>query len=404
MTVTAVINGVSYTLAYNAVSGYYESAITAPSDSGAYTAAITVSSRGAEYSASAAMTVIDAPTIYDADIYLLNASFAICGLIDRYTSFALKRSYYTTGTFSLTLHPSYFSDVAAAAYLYHLGADVCCIIDAINIRREGAQTLTVRGRMLEGLFARRVLTAAVNKSGNIETSARSLITANALTGSRAFGGLTLDAAQGYTETADVTVGVDTLDSALYKLLQAQEMSYYIRYSMSSARLSCGIYRGADRSYIIFSTSFGNLRSAEYETDKTDYANVFYLQNGETVTEIDLSNGTERREAFVSATDITGLEGSALTAALTARAKEAAAERKAIETLTGTAEIGEPAYRIDYSLGDKVTMRDDDLGITIAKRITEIDEVWEASEPKIYPTFGDVPDMSIKRLIKQKGII
>ena len=46
------------------------------------------------------------------------------------------------------------------------------------------------------------------------------------------------------------------------------------------------------------------------------------------------------------------------------------------------------YKTDYDLGDKVTILDKKLGVTLNTMITQIEETYESGKVTITPTFGN----------------
>ena len=86
-----------------------------------------------------------------------------------------------------------------------------------------------------------------------------------------------------------------------------------------------------------------------------------------------------------------------------RGAETLAECKDIKTFESKINTrGNNVYKVDYDLGDIVTISDKKWGLTIDTRITEIEEVYESGTVAINPTFGNnIPTIldKIKRMVK-----
>ena len=50
--------------------------------------------------------------------------------------------------------------------------------------------------------------------------------------------------------------------------------------------------------------------------------------------------------------------------------------------------GNNVYKTNYDLGDKVTILDKKLGVTLNTMITQIEETYESGKVTITPTFGN----------------
>lgn len=165
--------------------------------------------------------------------------------------------------------------------------------------------------------------------------------------------------------------------------------------------------------VIFSPKLDSLRSIEYVSSDLNYRNVVYVAGaGEGVDRrvivLGDAEGYDRHELFVDARDIQETENidgedvpipeDVIIARLTARGMQKLAESSQEEYLSAQNLTDSPfIYEKDYDLGDIVTAKNDDWGIGMDARITEVKEIYEAGKPfqvevtfgKDKPTFMDV---------------
>ena len=88
-----------------------------------------------------------------------------------------------------------------------------------------------------------------------------------------------------------------------------------------------------------------------------------------------------------------------------RGNEKLSECTKIETFEGTINTNaNNVYKVDYDLGDIVTIYDKDLGIKLDTQITEIEETYDKGKVEIVPTFGNnIPSLltKIKKLERSR---
>ena len=231
---------------------------------------------------------------------------------------------------------------------------------------------------------------------------------------------------------------DPVGQACYEIEKTQEMSHRLRYDFQTNNLYFEVWQGKDRresqtenSWAIFSNEFRNVKTVDYCRNATDYANVAYVAGegeGEdrkiVVVDIRQSIEEERREIYVDARDLqnavenkvpfdeetgtlsldpvyqyTDEEYAEL---LTQRGLEKLARYSLIENMSGSLlSTGNLVYLKDFDLGDYCTFKNEDIGMEIDARITEIIEIYEGTNMTLSVTFGQDAVTSIRKLIKQE---
>jgi hypothetical protein len=175
--------------------------------------------------------------------------------------------------------------------------------------------------------------------------------------------------------------------------------------LKAPKLQYVVYQGADRSKdnadgneaIIFSQEFDNLTASEYAYDSTPEKNAALIGGeGEGVNRfyslIETSaTGLQRREMFIDAssiaktyTDENDVEQSysdeEYKEMLDAKGKQDLSPLVAVESFSGTIDAtnGNYVYGRDFTLGDIVTVQDNNIGVYANVRIREAVEVQDES--------------------------
>ncbi len=193
-----------------------------------------------------------------------------------------------------------------------------------------------------------------------------------------------------------------------------------------------IYRGVDRAVnnrsiapCIFSRDFENILEQSYFESINNYRNTTLIAGvGEgkdrKLTSIGNGLGLDRFELYVDARDLQDTrqiekndsEGNTVTEdvpipieeyynILLQRGKEKLEECKEVQTFDSKINIlGNNKYKIDFDLGDVVTLIDKKWGLRLDTRITEVEEVYEQQGLSINVVFGNTIPTIVDK-IKQR---
>lgn len=358
------------------------------------------------------------------DPILLNQNFENSGLIEKYTSLQWIRRYYDVGNFELHVSPEYFDQVMASRYIYHSENDETAIIEDVSFQQNQAGTsdLVLKGRFLEALLYDRVINRTETLSGNLETALRNLIVKYAMTGERKIPLLQLSQAKGFGETINLQTTGAVLMEKLYATLQSYEMSFKLHYDYLKNIIYFSIWKGVDRTqsqdentWAIFSNSFENVLDTVYNKNDADYKNFAYVagsgeDNNRVVEEVNLIKpGEIRRELYVDARDLQPQDenGNAIPIAtyraiLHRRGLEKLNEFRKIEAIDGKVDIqSNLKYREDFDLGDLCNYENPEIGLSVQKRLTEIQEIYENGLTTVNTVFGEDYVTSIKKVIQKE---
>lgn len=353
-------------------------------------------------------------------IHVLNQSFVLEGIIDTYQSVIWRPAYYDVGDFEL-----YMGVTKEAVNLLrqnrYLVRDTditvedgvttytkVMIIKNIDIitDAENGDHISVTGCELKGILGQRIVWHQTNLTGTAENAIRRLVTENAVNptdSARVIPTLVLGASAGLLDDIDKQITGEALDEAIRGICEVYGYGWDV--FISDNHLVFVVYKGLDLSfgqsvypYVVFSESFDNLYSSEYQLESEGYANTTLVAGeGEgtarkTAIVGGEHEGLDRFETYTDARDLSQNTGSsnAISDAeylklLQERGKETLAGMTITEGFGGEV-LADVAYKYgtDFYLGDKVTVISK-YGITrdviVLSAIESIDESGETLIPQ-----------------------
>lgn len=374
------------------------------------------------------------------NLYILDKDYNLLGEVEVFRSFIWRRRYYEHGTFELHCNAKYFDLLNEGLYLHRNDREEIAVIRAGYYKTSDSDVEAYcTGTLGESLLDNRVINKPFKKYDTPEVISRELVNTYVCepdTAARSIENISLGGLVGFGEKVQKQVTGKPVGEACYEIEKTQEMSHRLRYDFQTNALRFEVWRGKDRresqkenSWAIFSNEFRNVQSVDYTCNSQDYANVAYVAGeGEgderMVVEVDIRTDPEeeRREIYVDARDLQNqkknenpLEGTTLNLdpeytytdeeyaeLLRQRGLEKLAEHSLIENMSGNLLSTENlVYLKDFDLGDYCTFKNEDIGIAMDARITEIIETYEESVMNLSVTFGQDTVTSIRRLIKQE---
>mgnify|MGYP003307861630 CR=1 FL=1 len=356
------------------------------------------------------------------NLYVLNQSFDIVGIVDDFESLIWRPSYSEVGDFELYLGASkkLMTLLTLNRYLVR-STDVSIengvttyekvmIIKNIELTTdvENGDHLTITGRELKYLLHQRIVWTQTNLTGRAEAGIRALVTQNAISPSdnkRVIPNLVLGAGAGLLDTIEKQVTGAYLDEAIVEICIAYNYGWDI--FITNGQLVFVVYTGVDRSfdqtdrpYVVFSDSFENLYSTDYQLQTEQYANCTLIGGeGEGVERIynavgTTNTGLSRFETFTDARNISQNKDSEdeipLSTYLTLlleKGKENLASLQYTEGFSGEV-LSDVAFKygVDFYLGDIVTVINS-YGISKNVRILSAIESEDETGVKLIPQFN-----------------
>lgn len=366
------------------------------------------------------------------------------GVMENQTSLLWTRKFVEPGTFQLVapitdynIHLCKLGNILSVE-----GAVEAAVVEAVTIRQNDLRrTIQASGRMLSSYLDRRLIRPRMNFTGTYEVAMRRIISDIEYP----IPLLELGDFHGYTETITFQATYKNVLTYLTKLAKGSNIGFRIRPDFTEKKLTFETYKGYDhsdtqteRTRVVFSEEYQNISTTKYQEDDRNYKNVIWAGGrgeGTARTIVQAGDnsltGLERREVFVSATDVEerdvgsppkeddykdsqgNVDEDAYNAAVRAYnlAKQAAREDY-LESLKTRASQklddmdiavnfecvatprGNFVYRTDYDLGDIVTVEKESWGIKYDLRVTELQEIYEYGMMRVAPTLGSTLPESV----------
>lgn len=363
------------------------------------------------------------------ELYIFDKELNLIDIVENFTSLIWTRRYYKSGEFELHL-PLTIENIKfliKGNIIYKKGDLEAGYIETrqIEVDEEGKEVLKINGKFITNYTNRRINWGQLLFNGKSEALMRKLINDNCINPSnsaRKIPLLELGELKNYTETIEYQNSYGSLEEELESIALTNEFGYRIKFNHIEKKLIFEVYKGVNRSVnqsliapCIFSRDFENILNQTYMESNNNYKNTALVAGegeGSQRILVDINNnssGLNRYELFVDARDLQKEIGDKVLTdmeyknILMQRGKEKLAEYVEVKTFESKVNTkGNNVYKVDYDLGDIVTVADKKWGITLDTRITEIEEVYEEGKIEINPTFGNsIPTIidSIKRMVK-----
>lgn len=337
------------------------------------------------------------------EIRVYSPELVFLGVIENFRSLLWYRKYYEPGRFELYA-PATDENMRllkAGNIITKRGAVEAGIIGEYE-DEEGsdATQITRKGYFMSHLTARRIIQHTHTFNGTHENAMRYLVQQ-----ATPIPRLQVGAESGIPGSVSFQVSWKNLETYLTKLAKCSGLGYRIRPDFREKKLVFEVYAGIDHTTqqnenarVVFSKQFDNLNDVKYTRDDNKVGTVFYIAGeGEgadrvvTTLAIGATSGLDLHEVFIDAKDIRKDEDTTdeeYIALLQQRGLEKAADYGIKESIEAEVADVNFIYKRDWDLGDIVTVRKSEWGITLHERVTEVQETYENGGVMITPTFGD----------------
>lgn len=265
------------------------------------------------------------------ELLVLDTNLVAVDVMDRYDSLIWTDRYDQYGDFELQIPMSsgLLYVLQQNFYIYSVQSNHIMIIEKLEIDSdiEDGNKLLVSGRSLESILDRRIIWGQKTYSGNLQDAIESMINDAFINPPASLADRKISnfifkksADERITKlTIDAQYSGDNLYDVIYNLCNDNGIGYRITLN-DEDKFVFELYIGEDRSYdqdvlpyVIFSKKFDNMEDSNFLQDNTDYKNAVLvggegegsLRKYKTVIETSSSDktGLNRRETFVSATDV-----------------------------------------------------------------------------------------------------
>lgn len=355
-------------------------------------------------------------------IRILSPDLSILGEIDDYESLSFTRRWHRPGEFELHInrHKQNIDSLQKDnLVILGRGARKVGVIKhrEISLDETGKQgeVWKIVGQTLGEITARRITVPPTGQAYDIirapaETVMKHYVLANVIAPQdpkRAIEQMVNGTDQGRGSVLSWQSRYAPLADELEKLSLASGLGWGIELDLAQRKLVFEVYEGRDLTTgqtvnppMIFSPEFESIKTQHYVDSDVNYRNVAIVAGqgeGELrdVVVVGESAGLARKEIFIDARDLPETDS------LYERGQQKLDEMKSDMLLEGQIMATGPfRYGEDYDLGDIVTIRNKDWGVTLDARITEVKEVYEPSGFTLEATFGSSFPTLISR-VKQE---
>ena len=349
------------------------------------------------------------------ELYVLDKNLDLLGVIDNFETLIWTRKYTEPGKFQLNL-PATEDNIILMQdenIIYRKDDVEGGVIDHIEytVSDKGEKKIAVSGKFVTSYLSRRINWGTINYSGRVDLLMQKIVKDNCVSPAQYARKIPLleIVDTNYTDTISKQDSYSNLTDLLTDICSTKDFGYRVRINTREGTryLAFEVYKGIDRSVnqsdispTIFSLDMENILTENYIKDSKDYKNVALVAGEGEGTDrklisINDSKELDRFEMYVDARDLQQtsndetLTDTEYENVLIQRGIEKLSECKKIETFEGTINTNaNNVYKLDYDLGDIVTIYDKDLGIKLDTRITEIEETYEKGKVEIVPTFGN----------------
>ena len=371
-------------------------------------------------------------------IRILSLGMDILGEIDNYESNLFNRSWHGIGAVELRINRyNKYADTLLKDNLILIGTDLNKVFiikhREIELDENGKVTENwlIKGYALKSIIAQRITipplhTSQDNKSGSAETVMKHYVNnhlVNPVDGRRKIPQLVIAPDLQRGMHIDYSSRFKNVAEEMSTLSLASGLGWDVTLDIANKKWVFDVAEGrnlvAGQSInppVIFSPQFESLKSLQYTQSELNYKNVAIVAGqGEgverRVIEVaanNVGNGINRHEIFIDARDVSETDDddqpipeSKIIQALSDRGQQQLNELIQEEYLEGQILTNSPfIYQRDYDLGDITTIQNNDWGITMDARITDIKEIHEETGFSIEATFGNSRPTLIQK-IKQE---
>ncbi|MFE4523414.1 siphovirus ReqiPepy6 Gp37-like family protein [Cytobacillus firmus] len=367
------------------------------------------------------------------ELYVFDINLNRLGIVDDFIDIEIQRHYTKMGQIHLIVEGNPETvDLLQKGRILAKADDLqhTYLILTREYLDEKSTQLDIIAPSLNTLLSRRLLYGQQSFAGTVENVMKSFVLVNAVSPSnpnRKISNLLISSSTGIPiNTTEAGTG-NQLDDFLYEIANKHDVSWSILMDVHNKQFIFDVWQGADRSAeqsenprIIFSKDRENVLRQHYVESDSDFKNVAIVAGeGEgaartLVTANDEISDWDRVEVFVDARDLQSiykdendqeitLSPAEYQQLLSERGKSKLAEYPKITTFESDIDLyANGVYGQDYFLGDKVSVKNDDLGIIMHTRIVSVIEKVNKQGTTLQVNFGsNIPSFidKIKRAVK-----
>ncbi|QSX09531.1 siphovirus ReqiPepy6 Gp37-like family protein [Alkalibacter rhizosphaerae] len=331
------------------------------------------------------------------EIYIFNEQRALEGIIESFEYFRWTRRYSFCGGFELKAPATKLniSLLKVGSILWKNDDEEAGIIEYFELSQTGKETLVVSGRFTTSMIGRRIIWGSEVLTTDLSLCIDQLLNNHLI--SPTDPDRQMESFSFTPENLDIPVNTqisnENLLDAITALCDASQVGIKTVFDPASANFTVVLYQGV-QSQAVFSKEYENLTDQVFTNSDRDFANTALIGGeGEGTsriyTAITQGAGENRRELFVDAKDLRQEDfGASYEQALLFRGVSKLAERQIAQSFDASVNLyGNLIYKVDYDLGQEVLVLSSAWGVSLNTRITEIEEIYDASGWSVNVVFG-----------------
>lgn len=351
------------------------------------------------------------------EIYILDRNLNIVGVISTYDSIMWTEKVHEPGNIkAVFVFTEKMNRILQRGYLLYKTDELQPAVitrKTLKLNKYGQQTITIQGYMVTRYFRQRIIWKKMIMKGTPEQLMRQMVQEQIIAPedeTRKIPLIELGDLQNFDmDEVEKQITYDNLQEALTDMSKTTELGYRLRLDYARKKLVFEVYRGTNRTQgtehpCIFTRKFKNVFTQEYNEDEGNYKNVCLVGGpGEDADRVLVTVGSgaglDRYEMFYNAS---GYSEDGITAAvLQDQLRQKGFEKMSAYYIAKAFEVKinkEKAMKFD--LGDYVTCKDTQWGITVDTQVKVIQKGYSKTEASYVITLGDdVP--TLINLIKAK---
>lgn len=319
--------------------------------------------------------------------------------LGKYTSLRWRPMYDKPGEFELHTSPTLLSMVKCGQLILRPDRPKETVkVEGVEIE---SSDLIITGRFLSAILEDAAITSLYRFDCTIEAAMRQLVTEQYSRVVRTLP-MKLAAAGGFPATIQAQVSLKNLSTVMQAMAKAGGLGYRVYAEPTDQCLYFEVFAGVDRTEgqeenlrVSFSDTYHNIDKPVYRENEElhkNYAIVCGAGEGlnRTIVEVDRTNGADRRELLVDARDLSQGEQTAAQykATLAQRGNDKLDEYNKEQSFkVGIKSSSQFQYKRDWDLGDIVTGKQTEWGVSMDQRVAEVEEVYEGDSVSVTPTMG-----------------
>ncbi|RHU95053.1 hypothetical protein DXC11_03230 [Firmicutes bacterium OM08-11AC] len=351
------------------------------------------------------------------EIYILDRNLNIVGVISTYDSILWTEKVHEPGNIkAVFVFTEKMNRILQRGYLLYKTDELQPAVitrKTLKLNKYGQQTITIQGYMVTRYFRQRIIWKKMIMKGTPEQLMRQMVQEQIIApedDTRKIPLIELGDLQNFDmDEVEKQITYDNLQEALTDMSKTTELGYRLRLDYARKKLVFEVYRGTNRTQgtehpCIFTRKFKNVFTQEYNEDEGNYKNVCLVggpgeDTDRVLVTVGSGAGLDRYEMFYNAS---GYSEDGITAAvLQDQLRQKGLEKMSAYYIAKAFEVKinkEKAMKFD--LGDYVTCKDTQWGITVDTQVKVIQKGYSKTEASYVITLGDdVP--TLINLIKAK---